>query len=418
MPDHGKCRLPNARPVGSDRLGLRHFATRSYVDRRSASNCRGVKSRRAYDPNRWCSSMTLRHSLVIAFVLVIAVARPAVAQQRATVCNGGTVPVVAFSAYDMGLLTPDWVVDSTVVPPTKCGEVSFGTSVEFYLGFAVTLNGRLVGQPADNLPDSGMYRGEPLVQRAVKHVCLHRTGSTNYHYSVLEPDCATLGSGGPNRGQYVSVGTALFVRTGYDPRRELSGLGHQRFTVAPTATDPRLRLTDGFPAGIEAAREAENDALVQKLLEQFVKGMMAEASKIQPPKAGTKTLDQRLEDMDRAAVAADSGAPWALPRVPLSGSFDQQWYGKTMMISGTVSRVDVHGQFPTWITLYFKESPDDAIVICSAAPDIFAARLGRGYAPALVGRTVEVQGIVGGAMCDTRAKASIQVVMSNQLRIR
>ena len=63
-------------------------------------------------------------------------------------------------------------------------------------------------------------------------------------------------------------------------------------------------------------------------------------------------------------------------------------------------------------------SPDDAIVICSAAPDIFNGRLGRGYATALVGKTVEVQGLVGGALCDPRAKATIQVTMSNQLRIR
>ena len=104
-------------------------------------------------------------------------------------------------------------------------------------------------------------------------------------------------------------------------------------------------------------------------------------------------------------------------RIP-SGPIEQQWYGKTMVISGTVSRVDVHGQFPTWITVYLKESPDNAIVICSAAPDIFTGRFGRGYATSLVGRTIEVQGPVGGAMCDNRAKASIQITMSKELRIR
>jgi len=52
-----------------------------------------------------------------------------------------------------------------------------------------------------------------------------------------------------------------------------------------------------------------------------------------------------------------------------------------------------------------------------AAPDIFNGRLGRGYATALVGKTVEVQGLVAGALCDPRAKATIQVTMSNQLRI-
>jgi hypothetical protein len=145
---------------------------------------------------------------------------------------------------------------------------------------------------------------------------------------------------------------------------------------------------------------------------------MAEASKTSPPAPRPKTIDERLEERARDAAAADSGAPWNLPRVPLAGPVEQPWSGKTMMISGTVKRVDVHGQFPTWITLYFKESPDDAIVICSAAPDIFNGRLGRGYATALVGKTVEVQGLVGGALCDPRATATIQITMSNQLRIR
>ncbi|HXT68145.1 MAG TPA: hypothetical protein VN700_00200 [Vicinamibacterales bacterium] len=354
---------------------------------------------------------TLVLALIVRFALLFSATVPTqaapVAVQAVNVCNAGTVPVVAFLAYDMGLLTEDWGVESTVIAPGKCGDIPFGTSVEFYLGFAVTMNGRLVGQPADNLPDSGMYRGAPLVQRTVKHVCLLRTGVTNYHYGVLEPDCATLGSNGPNRGQYLSVDTALFVRTGYDPRRELSGLGHNKFTVAPSATDPRLRLREGVPAGVEAAREAENDALVQKLLDQFLRGVVAEAS---------KTPQQRSAEINH--VSPDKGEAWTSPRLSAAGPFHDQWYGKTAVIFGTVSRVDLHGQFPTWITLYFKESPDNAIVVCSSFPDIFFERLGRGYATSLVGRAIEVQGIVAAPLCDPRAKGTVQISNSNQLRIK
>jgi hypothetical protein len=362
--------------------------------------------------------MTPRGSLVLAFILALAAARPAAAQQSATVCNAGKVPVVAFLAFDAGFLTEDWNVESTVVAPGKCADLAYGTAGEFYLGFAVTVNGRLVGQPADELPASRIYRGAPLVQRAEKHVCLHRTGTTNYHYGVLEPNCATLGRDGPNRGQYVSVDTALLERSDWDPRSTYSGLGHTSYTVAPSATDPRLRLTPGMPEGVAAARAAENDARVQALLDEFLKNVLIEASKTPAPRPAPKTLDERLEEMARDRAAADSGASWTSPRVPLAGPIDQQWYGKTMVISGTVSRVDVHGQFPTWITLYLKESPDNTIVICSAAPDIFSGRFGRGYATSLVGRTIEVQGPVGGAMCDSRAKAAIQITMSKELRIR
>jgi len=66
---------------------------------------------------------------------------------------------------------------SVGVVPGKCGDVSFDMAVECYLGFAVTVKGRLVGQPADNLADSGVYRGAALVQRALKHICLHRIGA-------------------------------------------------------------------------------------------------------------------------------------------------------------------------------------------------------------------------------------------------
>lgn len=101
---------------------------------------------------------------------------------------------------------------------------------------------------------------------------------------------------------------------------------------------------------------------------------------------------------------------WSLP--PQSpASYDPQWLGKTKVIKGTVSRVEVDTtNRPQWVTIFFKESPDATFVVCSPSPGIFRERVGQDLS-ALIGETLEVAGNVEGSSCAGKA-ASIRVVKS------
>lgn len=104
------------------------------------------------------------------------------------------------------------------------------------------------------------------------------------------------------------------------------------------------------------------------------------------------------------------------PSVQSPAAYSAAWMGQNRVVRGTVSRInlDMKG-YPRWLTIYFKESPDAAFVVCSPAPEIFQDAVGQLYA--LVGKTVEVTGQVEDAYCASKA-ASIRVVSASDFHIQ
>jgi hypothetical protein len=77
-------------------------------------------------------------------------------------------------------------------------------------------------------------------------------------------------------------------------------------------------------------------------------------------------------------------------------AYKPKWMGQTLPVTGTSSRVVVKSTgIPQWLTVYFKESPDTSLVVCSPYPDMFEEKAG-GDLSALVGKTLEVAGPVEG----------------------
>jgi hypothetical protein len=83
-----------------------------------------------------------------------------------------------------------------------------------------------------------------------------------------------------------------------------------------------------------------------------------------------------------------------------------------LIVEGTVARISMDGQFPQWLRIYFKESPDNAITLCTPSPDIFSD-FGEGY-KGLIGRTVEAAGDIDG-LCTP--KGGIRILESAQFRV-
>jgi hypothetical protein len=116
------------------------------------------------------------------------------------------------------------------------------------------------------------------------------------------------------------------------------------------------------------------------------------------------------------AYARPGTAPAPMP-AQSPASYGAAWMGQDRVIRGTVSRVSARfGARPYWLTIFFKESPDAAFVVCSPYPDMLQETVGDLYR--LVGKTLEVTGQVEGAMCAGNGKAaSIRVVDSQHYRV-
>lgn len=117
------------------------------------------------------------------------------------------------------------------------------------------------------------------------------------------------------------------------------------------------------------------------------------------------------------STPARAGAGTAPAQVQSPASYSAAWMGQSRVIRGTVSRVSVDmSGIPRWLTIFFKESPDAAFVVCSPYPDMFQETVGDLYT--LVGKTLEVTGQVEGSICAGKGKAaSIRVVESKAYRV-
>jgi hypothetical protein len=113
------------------------------------------------------------------------------------------------------------------------------------------------------------------------------------------------------------------------------------------------------------------------------------------------------------AQAAQVHVVTARPESP--AAYRNAWMGQTRTVRGTVSRVDVKPDgYPKWLTVYFRESPEGAFVVCSPYPDMFMETVGDLYR--LVGKTLLVTGIVESSMCAGKG-GSIKVVESGGYRV-
>jgi hypothetical protein len=116
-----------------------------------------------------------------------------------------------------------------------------------------------------------------------------------------------------------------------------------------------------------------------------------------------------------AAPLSAAEARAAATTVQSPASYRGSWMAQTRIVRGTVSRVKVKfGVPPQWMTIYFKESPDAAFVVCSPYPDMFQETVGDLYR--LLGKTLEVTGVVEDSMCAGKA-GSIRVLVSKAYRV-
>ncbi len=78
----------------------------------------------------------------------------------------------------------------------------------------------------------------------------------------------------------------------------------------------------------------------------------------------------------------------------LASSYDPRWTGKSVIVRGTVARVDVDTRgIPQYATIRFKDTRPNGFAAFSPYPDMLQSSYGGNFA-GLIGKTIEVQGDV------------------------
>jgi hypothetical protein len=386
------------------------------------------------------------------------------------VCNKGTAAVNVVIAKRLATLSdPLWHVDGwTLLHPGNCSliyqdsEIGYQVSGEpAYLGFAFyDAHDKLVTGTVNSVPDFG-FNANNLVQMALtgskgsnvltksdKRLCVSENKTLYNIKDLTQADCAGYHPEG-NVGPFFSFAAALYFRPVTSSCFELDchGGGYT-LDVAPRPTDEdgNLHASVGSGSGGSSAANA-NEGL--KMIADFLvaaakagkeerqKQVQAEAAAaeahLQQARDQQTAREEQQKRIKAAAAASDPTAKslaqivdrndennrqrWAGSRQS-PASYDPQWMGQTIVVVGTVSRVEVApGGSPQWVTIYFKESPDAAFVVCSPYPDLFQEKVGLDLS-VLVGKTLEAAGQVESPYCGHKVpKGSIRVVESKQWQL-
>lgn len=369
-----------------------------------------------------------------------------------TVCNKGTVGVsvvVAERSLAINLMEVLHVDGWVVVEPGACQQVYHETEMgqieraqTAYIGFGFRdAQHRFVTGTVDPVPDFGRLLFDKILTKSDFKFCAtnnrvfynikdaafyHTEDPTHNNCANFHPDrVASVANDGP----FFSLAAALYFQpvTGscalYDCRDSDYFLN-----VAPGRSDGdgNLHASLGSPSGatVEPADPAKGladlrTAVAQVQLQQARNQQAAreEAQKQTKAAAAAGVRDAQVPAQIVRRNEENNRQRWAGSRQS-PASYDPQWMGQNIVVVGTVSRVEVApGGSPQWVTIYFKESPNAAFVVCSPYPDLFQEKVGLDLS-VMVGKTLQAAGQVESPYCGHKVpKGSIRVVESTQWQV-
>jgi hypothetical protein len=101
----------------------------------------------------------------------------------------------------------------------------------------------------------------------------------------------------------------------------------------------------------------------------------------------------KMDPSLNTVIAGREQEKWKSP-VFMVSAYDPKWIGQTLVLKGTVSRVEVERDGdPKWVHIYFKESPDATVTGCSPFPEMLRKTYGNDLS-ILVGKIIEMAGQV------------------------
>jgi uncharacterized membrane protein len=347
------------------------------------------------------------------------------------VCNHGSIEVdVATAVSDIDLaFRKNWIVKGwTNIPPGDCkGPYSDSVHGVAYIAFRFASGHAAkveITARAGGSADYGKnYWGKPVLSRADKNFCMP---SDKFAYRTYDADpgggCNLLEVSGAGRGQYFAFQTALYFQPDgqqcYDVPQVVrieSGScagGEYGLTITPTETDHVIVVQPG----VDSSDNRGSDNSASENVKQFVDLLKSAAKAANEQQKQNDETEKKAAAQREAHYQKENRQRWAGSHQS-PASYDPQWVGQNMVVTGTVSRVEVTAGRPPWVIIYFKESPDATFVVCSPYPDMFQDRVGPNLST-LVGKTLQAAGEVEGPYCGHNTKGSIKVVVSSQWQVQ
>jgi hypothetical protein len=387
-----------------------------------------------------------------------------------TVCNKGTVGVgvvIVERSLDIRLTRVMHVDGWVVVDPGACqqvyhetemGEIERAQTAYIGIGFRDAQR-RFVTGTVDPVPDFGSSLFDKILTKSDFKFCV---SNNRVFYNINDPafnhtkdptdtNCAGFHPGAvgsvANDGPFFSFTAALYFRpvTGSCFQSDCRDSDYF-LNVAPGRNDGdgNLHASLGSPSGAsvepadsgkgltdflgllakaaddEKKRQAQAEAAAAQAQLQQARNQQAareEAQKQTKAAAAASVRDAQVPAQIVNRNEENNRQRWAGSRQS-PASYNPQWMGQTMVVVGTVSRVEVApGGSPQWVTIYFRESPDASFVVCSPYPDLFREKVGLDLS-VLTGKTLEAAGQVEAPYCGHKVpKGSIRVVESKQWQL-
>ncbi len=390
--------------------------------------------------------MTARTLLTTLLLILLGAAAPVRAQapeyHSATldVCNKGTVPVEVVTARKNELFQLYYEVESTAIAPQRCERAySNYASEPVYIAFGFAdSKGQWGSGKIARVPDFGttsvFFRVVPVLSSSAKSICARKDQThyvvendipadcPNFHPSPVTIGLRTVGDVG--HGPFLPLTAALYFRPNGQTCSNLPGQGcyggDYYLNISPSADDRELHAAVGTASGVDAKVEPPVDpATALKQLDEALANLRKKYPAPEPAPAAAPQARVRMvpgggsDPAIKAALAEQEKEKWKSPMFPVS-AYEPQWIGKTLVLRGTVARVEVEKEgYPMWVHIYFKESPDSTVTACSPYPDMIQKMFGSNFA-GLIGKTVEMAGQVE-KFC--KPNISIRIVDPAQIRL-
>lgn len=389
--------------------------------------------------------MIARALLTTLLLILFGAALPLRAQieyhsARLDVCNKGTVPVEVVTARKNELFQLYYEVESTAIAPQRCERAySNYASEPVYIAFGFAdSKGQWGSGKMARVPDLGsnvvFFRTVPVLTSSTKVICARKDQTHYVAQNDLPSDCATFQPspvtiglrtvGDVGHGPFLPLTAAVYFGPAGQTCSNLPGQGcsggDYYLNISPSANDRELHAAVGTESGVDAIVEPPVDpATALKNLDAALANLRKMYPAPEPAPAATPQPRVRMvpgggsDPAIKAALAEQEKEKWKSPMFPVS-AYEPQWLGKTLVLRGTVARVEVEKDgYPMWVHIFFKESPDSTVTACSPYPDMIQKMFGNNFS-GLIGKTVEMAGQVE-KFC--KPNASIRIVDPAQIRV-
>ena len=127
-----------------------------------------------------------------------------------------------------------------------------------------------------------------------------------------------------------------------------------------------------------------------------------------------ESMDRYRESLERDPTKWDHIGWSDVPRYAREAVSNVAMQGSAAVLQGTISEVKRHNASEPWIDVFFQESPDHRFILCTEKPDVLSDIFGADYGTAMVGKKIEVEGLVTRCLGGT---AGVLVKLQHQIKL-